>query len=46
LYHGTFLLMAGMTNSFWEHQVPKTSRNIGQRINLTFRQVRNDPKSR
>ncbi len=39
LYHGSFLLMAGTTNSFWEHQVPKTARNVLPRINLTFRQV-------
>jgi alkylated DNA repair dioxygenase AlkB len=39
LYHGSFLLMSGTTNSFWEHQVPKTSRIIQPRINLTFRQV-------
>ena len=39
LYHGTFLLMAGTTNSFWEHQVPRTSREILPRINLTFRQL-------
>lgn len=39
LYHGSFLLMAGTTNSFWEHQVPKTSRKISPRINLTFRRV-------
>ena len=39
LHHGSFLLMAGTTNSFWEHQVPKTSRNVLPRINLTFRQV-------
>ena len=41
LYHGTFLLMAGATNSYWEHQVPKTSRNVLPRINLTFRQAKN-----
>lgn len=39
LHHGSFLLMAGTTNSFWEHQVPKTARDIFPRINLTFRQV-------
>ncbi|MDI1317397.1 MAG: alpha-ketoglutarate-dependent dioxygenase AlkB [Flavobacterium sp.] len=39
LNHGTFLLMSGATNSYWEHQVPKTSRNVLPRINLTFRQV-------
>ncbi|MEL1255889.1 alpha-ketoglutarate-dependent dioxygenase AlkB [Flavobacterium sp. DGU38] len=39
LHHGTFLLMAGTTNSFWQHQVPKTSREVLPRINLTFRRV-------
>jgi len=39
LHHGTFLLMAGSTNTYWEHQVPKTARNVLPRINLTFRQV-------
>ena len=39
LHHGSFLLMAGTTNSFWEHQVPKTARKVLPRINLTFRQV-------
>jgi alkylated DNA repair dioxygenase AlkB len=39
LHHGTFLLMAGNTNSYWEHQVPKTAREVLPRINLTFRQV-------
>lgn len=39
LHHGSFLLMAGTTNSCWEHQVPKTARKILPRINLTFRQV-------
>lgn len=40
LYHGSFLLMAGPTNSYWEHEVPKTSRDVLPRINLTFRQVK------
>lgn len=40
LHHGTFLLMAGNTNSFWQHQVPKTSRDVLPRINLTFRRVK------
>ncbi len=39
LHHGSFLLMAGTTNSFWEHQVPKTAKDILPRINLTFRRV-------
>ena len=40
LHHGSFLLMAGTTNSYWEHQVPKTAKAILPRINLTFRQVK------
>lgn len=40
LHHGSFLLMAGSTNSCWEHHVPKTARPVLPRINLTFRQVR------
>ena len=40
LHHGSFLLMAGSTNSYWEHQVPKTARDVLPRINLTFRQVK------
>lgn len=40
LYHGSFLLIAGKTNSFWEHQVPKTAREVLPRINLTFRQMK------
>lgn len=39
LHHGSFLLMAGTTNSCWQHQVPKTARQILPRINLTFRRV-------
>lgn len=39
LHHGSFLIMAGQTNSFWEHAVPKTARDILPRINLTFRRV-------
>src|SRR5690606_16290582 len=39
LYHGSFLIMAGKTNSFWEHAVPKTSKEVLPRINLTFRRV-------
>lgn len=39
LYHGSFLIMAGKTNSFWEHAVPKTTKEVLPRINLTFRRV-------
>lgn len=37
LTHGSFLLMKGTTQHFWQHQVPKTSRAGQSRINLTFR---------
>lgn len=40
LHHGSFLLMGDTTNSFWEHQVPKTARDVLPRINLTFRQIK------
>jgi len=39
LNHGSFLLMAGTTQTFWEHQIPKTAKVILPRINLTFRRV-------
>ncbi|MDI9257615.1 MULTISPECIES: alpha-ketoglutarate-dependent dioxygenase AlkB family protein [Flavobacterium] len=37
LEHGSLLLMKGTTQHFWKHQIPKTSKEIGPRINLTFR---------
>jgi len=40
LTHGSYLLMAGSTQHFWEHQIPKTAREIGPRINLTFRIIK------
>ncbi len=39
LHHGSLLVMAGETNSYWEHQIPKTKKEILPRINLTFRQI-------
>lgn len=39
LPHGSLLLMSGTTQHHWLHAVPKTARPVGQRINLTFRQV-------
>ena len=39
LEHGSFLLMAGPMQHFWEHRVPKTTKLIQPRINLTFRIV-------
>lgn len=39
LKHGTYLIMQGKTQHFWQHQVPKTSLKLGERINLTFRVI-------
>ena len=39
LEHGTLLIMRGETQHYWQHQVPKTSRPTGERINLTFRKI-------
>lgn len=39
LEHGSLLLMKGPTQHRWLHQVPKTRRNCGERINLTFRTI-------
>jgi Alkylated DNA repair protein len=39
LEHGSLLLMAGPTQHHYVHAVPKTARNVGERINLTFRSV-------
>jgi alkylated DNA repair dioxygenase AlkB len=40
LEHGSLLLMKGTTQHFWKHQIPKTSKSIGSRINLTFRFIK------
>jgi alkylated DNA repair dioxygenase AlkB len=39
LEHGSLLLMRGETQHFWHHQIAKTRRPIGERINLTFRVI-------
>lgn len=39
LAHGSFLLMKGDTQHFWQHQIPKTKRLVEARINLTFRKI-------
>ena len=39
LAHGSLLLMEGSTQHHWKHQVAKTAREVGPRINLTFRKV-------
>ncbi len=37
---GSLLIMQGELQHFWQHQVPKTSQKIGERINLTFRVIK------
>jgi alkylated DNA repair dioxygenase AlkB len=39
LPHGSCLIMAGATQHHWLHQLPKTAREVGPRINLTFRSM-------
>jgi alkylated DNA repair dioxygenase AlkB len=43
LGHGSLLVMAGTTQHHWRHAVPKTSRPVGARINLTFRNILSPP---
>lgn len=40
LEHGSLLIMKGETQHFWKHQIPKTAKPVGQRINLTFRIIK------
>ena len=37
LKHGSLLIMGGKMQHHWLHQIPKTSKPINKRINLTFR---------
>jgi len=39
LESGSLLLMAGHAVARWSHRVPKTSRPVGPRVNLTFRHM-------
>jgi alkylated DNA repair dioxygenase AlkB len=41
LTHGSAIIMQGEMQHFWQHQVPKTSKIIKDRINLTFRLIKN-----
>ena len=40
LDHGSLLLMKGEMQHHWVHQIAKTKKTIGGRINLTFRQIK------
>lgn len=39
LSHGSLLIMKGTTQEYWKHQLPKTKKKVGPRVNLTFRKI-------
>ena len=41
LRNGSLLLMSGSTQHHWLHEIPRTAKPIGPRINLTFRVIKN-----
>ena len=41
LQSGSLLLMSGSTQHHWLHEIPRTAKPIGPRINLTFRIIKN-----
>lgn len=43
LEHGTLLVMGGLSQECWKHRVPRTTRVLESRINLTFRWVSPTP---
>lgn len=40
LTHGSVLIMGGSLQHYWQHQVPKTKKVLGERVNLTFRVIK------
>ena len=41
LQNDSLLLMSGSTQHHWLHEIPRTAKPIGPRINLTFRVIKN-----
>ena len=39
LTHGSLLIMRGGTQANWLHQIPKTAKQVEERVNLTFRAI-------
>jgi len=39
LKHGSFLLMSGSTQTHWAHEIPRTAKPLGPRVNLTYRKI-------
>ena len=44
LTHGSLLIMKGVTQRFWQHQIMRTAKPVEPRINLTFRRILSGPK--
>jgi len=40
LRNGSLLIMGGTTQHYWKHQIPKTKKVIGPRLNITFRTIK------
>ncbi|WP_341222005.1 alpha-ketoglutarate-dependent dioxygenase AlkB family protein [Polaribacter atrinae] len=40
LQHGSLLIMQGELQHYWKHQIPKTKKPLGERVNLTFRVIK------
>ena len=45
LEDGSLLVMSGLSQLCWVHQIAKTKTKVGPRINLTYRQVITSPQS-
>lgn len=43
LEHGSLLVMSGLTQHYWQHQIARTRKVCAPRLNLTFRQVHHEP---
>jgi len=37
--HGTLIILAETMQQSWRHEAPKTGESVGERINLTFRNI-------
>jgi alkylated DNA repair dioxygenase AlkB len=42
--HGTLIIMAGTMQQHYQHEVPKTKKIVGERVNLTFREINSDAR--
>lgn len=45
LASGDLLVMRGDTQNFWKHSIPKTHKQVGERINLTWRTIFKHPSA-